>query len=128
MYPVIAAALSIGGNILRCKPCLAVLAALALLVGGGIYGVKVERARADARIERMKQAAEQAAAQRDAGIKAELEGRYAPKLAELEQQKKSLEGEVEKYAKAKPPKIVGKVADKCTLGADALRLRKLPER
>lgn len=128
MNTILAAALSIGGGILRCKPCLAVIAALALLVGGGVYGVKVERARADARIERMKQAAAQAAAQRDAGIRAELEDRYAPRLAELEQQKKSLEGEVEKYARTKPPKVVGKADGKCTIGPDALRLRKPPNR
>ena len=122
--------LSIGGWLLRCKPCLAVMAALALLFGGGIYGVTVEKARSDARIERMKRAAEEAADRRDAGIKADLEGRYGPQIEQLEARRKFLEGEVKKYADAKPPARAGKPTDKpvgkCTIGPDALRLRKLP--
>jgi hypothetical protein len=128
MLNSIVTALSIGGAVMKCKPCLAVLAAIALLFGGGIYGVTVEKARSEARIEKMKRDAAAAAEQRDAGIKADLEGRYGPKLAQLEAQKKLLESEVAKHAKTKPAKTSGAPAGKCTIGPDALRLRKLSGR
>jgi hypothetical protein len=69
-------------GILKCKPCMALLAAIALLFAGALYGVHVERAKCEARIERMRLAAAAAAEQRDVAVKADLEKlsgrRYRP--------------------------------------------------
>lgn len=111
------------GALVRCRPCLAVVAAIALVLGGAVYGVHVERARTEARIAAMKQAAERAAHQRDADIRGELEGRYGPVISQLKQQALGLQKQVDAYGKRKPTAARG---DVCKLGADALRLRSPP--
>lgn len=111
--------------ILDCKPCMAVLAAIALLFAGALYGVHVEKARSEARIERLKKAAAAAADERDAGVRADLERHYRPQLTALDQRAQALQGEVEKYAKSvateKKPAAPG---CSCTIGPQHLRLRK----
>lgn len=110
--------------ILKCKPCMLVLAAIALLFAGALYGVHVERQAGDARIERLKKAAAAAADDRDSDIRADLERHYKPKLSTLEERTKTLQGEVEKYEKSlqaeKPAPAPG---GRCELGAGPLRLR-----
>jgi len=113
--------------VLKCKPCLAVLAAIALLFAGALYGVHVEKARCETRIERLKQAATAAAAQRDADIRADLERHYRPQISALEQRANTLKGEVDRYEKsleeaaAKQPSAAG---GRCVLGTEPLRLRR----
>lgn len=115
-------ALSIGGWILRCKACLAVLCALALLLGGGIYGVTVEKARSEARIARMKHEADEAAAARDKQISEDLERKYAPVVGKLNADKAALEEKVRDYAKRKPAQSAARPAS-CKLGDAAGLLR-----
>lgn len=110
--------------ILRCKPCMAVLAAIAIWFAGALYGVHVERQRGEAKIERLKKDALEAAEERDAGVLKDLERRYRPQLSALEQRANTLQGEVDKYAKSleneKPAAAPG---GKCELGTGPLRLR-----
>lgn len=118
----ITTALAIGGWLLRCKACLAVMAALALLAGGGIYGVTVEKARSDARIERMKRDADAAADKRDAELSEALEKKYTPVIAGLKADKATLQQKVIDYAKRKPAKA-GAKPGACKLGDAAGLLR-----
>nr|WP_311538561.1 hypothetical protein [uncultured Bradyrhizobium sp.] len=115
--------LSIGGRVLTCKPCLAAAAAIALVVGGGIYGVTVEKARSEARIERMKREAGEAADRRDAGVKADLEKGFGEKLSSLTAANKSLQEKVKNYEKRKAAKAAAKPRDVCKLGDAAGLLR-----
>lgn len=119
----LSAALAVGGWLLRCKPCLAALAAIALLLGGGIYGVTVERARAEARIERMKHEAEDAARKRDAELSDALEQKYRPVIKTLSAEKATLQQKVNDYAKRKPQKA-GREPAACKLGDAAGLLRR----
>lgn len=123
MSAAITVALTVGGYLIRCKACLAILAALALLVGGGIYGVTVEKARSEARIERMKRDAEQAAGKRDAEISDALEQKYRPVIKSLNAEKATLQQRVNDYAKKKPVKAGSKPAA-CKLGDAAGLLRR----
>lgn len=117
-------------GLLKCKPCMAVLAAIALLFAGALYGVHVERARSEARIERLKKAADAAAGERDADVRTNLERHYRPQISALEEREKALKGEVEKYAQslnakaAENDKKPAAASGKCALDPDALRLRK----
>jgi hypothetical protein len=115
--------------VLTCKPCLAVLAGVALLFAGSLYGVHVERARGEARIERMRQAAIAAAGERDAEVKADLEKTYAPQLATLRQQTSELQQKVKDYEKPIPaakPATAAKPRLSCKLGDAAGLLRPAP--
>lgn len=127
----IATVLSIGGrvltSVLSCKPCLAAAAAIALVVGGGIYGVTVEKARSEARIERMKREAGEAADRRDAGVKADLEKGFGEKLSALTAANKSLQEKVKDYEKRKVAKAPAKRRDVCKLGDAAGLLRGAPQ-
>jgi hypothetical protein len=121
---VISAALSIGGFLLRCKACLAVLAAIGLVLAGGIYGVTVEKARSEARIERMKKAADEAAGERDAEISKKLEDKYDPVISRLKADKAALEQKVKDHANQKAAKPVAKcVSGKLGDAAGLLRPR-----
>lgn len=120
---ILTAALSIGVRILTCKPCLAAAAAIALVIGGGIYGVTVEKARSDARVERMKREAGEAADRRDAGVKADLEKSFEEKLSALTAANKSLQEKVKSYEKRKVVKAAAKPRDACKLGDAAGFLR-----
>lgn len=108
--------------LLRCKPCLAVLVAIALLFTGALYGVHVERERSLARLERLKQSAAAAAEARDAEIRADLERHYRPQLSALEERSKALQGEVANYANSREATNV--TVGRCELGAGPLRLRR----
>lgn len=123
MSAAISIALTAGGYLVRCKACLAILAALALLAGGGIYGVTVEKARSEARIERMKRAAEEAASKRDAEISDALEQKYRPVIKTLNAEKAMLQQKVNDYAKRKPGKA-GAAPAACKLGDAAGLLRR----
>lgn len=119
----ITTALAVGGWLLRCKACLAAMAAIGLLLGGGIYGVSVEKARAEARIERMKREAGAAAEKRDAELSDALEGKYRPIIKNLSADKATLQQKVNEYAKRKPAKAGAKPAA-CKLGDAAGLLRR----
>lgn len=116
------------GAVLKCKPCLVVLAVIALLFIGALYGVHVERQRCDARIEnKLEQARREAAAaavDRDAGIRADLEKSYGPAQDALRALNKSLQDKVNEYAKRKPAagKLGASMAS-CKLGDAAGLLR-----
>jgi hypothetical protein len=105
------------GAIVGCTPCMVVLAIAAAAYGGLLYGSNIEAAKCEARIElRLKEQREEAAdaaRDRDAGVKVDLEKNFKPKIAALEQRAKDLQGEVAKYAKRKP---VGKAGTSCKLG------------
>jgi hypothetical protein len=89
-------------GILKCKPCMALLAAIALLFAGALYGVHVERAKCEARIERMRLAAAAAAEQRDVAVKADLEQTFRPQISTLANERDALQEKVKEYAKRKP--------------------------
>lgn len=118
---------SIIGAILKCKPCMMVLAAIGLLFAGALYGAHVEGARAEARLERARQAAAAAAVERDGEVRADLEKSFGPATAALRALNKSLQDKVNEYAKRKPAagKPVASVPS-CKLGdaAGLLRPRK----
>lgn len=127
----VSAALAIGGWLVRCKACLAVLGALALLTGGGLYGVTVEKARSDARIEAMKRSAQEAAERRDAEISDALEKKYNPVIEALNAQKATLQQKVKDYANKRPQKAGARKAGAkpaaCKLGdAAGLLQRRQP--
>jgi len=119
----ISTALSIGAWLLRCKSCMAVAAAIALLLSGGIYGVTVERSRTEARIEKMKREADLAAEKRDAEISGQLEAKYGPVIKTLNAEKATLQQKVNDYANRKPAKAGAKPAA-CKLGDAAGVLRR----
>lgn len=111
-------------GLLKCKPCLLVLAAIALLFIGALYGVHVEGARTEARLERQRQAAAAAAIDRDGQVRADLEKSFGPALAANRALIKSLQDKVEEYAKRKP--VAGRPAASaasCKLGDAAGLLR-----
>jgi len=112
----------ITGAVLKCKPCLAALAAIALLFTGALYGVHVEGARCDARIERMRQAAEAARVDRDAEVKSDLEQTFKPQIATLAQERDALAEKVKQYAQHKPVST-SPAARACKLGDAAGLLR-----
>jgi hypothetical protein len=108
--------------IIKCKPCLALLAAIALLFIGSLYGVHVEGARCEARIEKMRQAAAAAADRRDEAVKADLENTFKPQILTLAQERDQLSEKVREYAKRKP--VAGAPAKpSCKLGDAAGLLR-----
>jgi hypothetical protein len=113
------------GAILKCKPCMAVLAAIALLITGALYGRHVERlggdARTEKRLERARQAAAAAAIDRDAGVKADLEKSYGPAMEALRRHSAMLQEKVDAHAKRKP--VVAAPAGSCKLGDAAGLLR-----
>lgn len=123
MLASLASVASIAGGLLRCKTCLAVLAAIALLFGGGLYGVSVEKARSEARIERMKREADAAARKRDAEIADALEQKYRPVISNLNAEKATLQQKVKDHAKRKPVKA-GAAPAACKLGDAAGLLRR----
>lgn len=118
------------GAILKCKACMAVLAAIALLFAGALYGVHVERQRCDARIEvRLDQArreADAAAVDRDAGVRADLEKSYGPAMSALRQLAAELQRKVDEHAKRKP--AAAAPAGYCKLGDAAGVLQPPPPR
>lgn len=111
--------------VLGCKPCLALLAAIALLFTGALYGVHVERQRCDARIEaKLDQARRDAAAaalDRDAGVREDLEKSYGPAMSALRRLAEGLQQKVDENAKRKPVATSGAKPVSCKLG-DAARL------
>jgi hypothetical protein len=113
------------GAILKCKPCMAALAAIALLFAGALYGIHVERAKCEARIEKMRQAAETARQNRDAEVKADLERTYRPQILTLAQEREALQEKVREYAKRKPVAATPAAPSKpsCKLGDAAGLLR-----
>ncbi|QQO30744.1 hypothetical protein JJC00_18850 [Bradyrhizobium diazoefficiens] len=119
----ITTALSVGAWLLRCKPCLAVLAAIALLLTGGVYGVTVEHARTGALIAKMQRKADAAATERDAQVAEALERKYGPIIKDLNADKATLQQKVNDYAKRKPAKAGAKLAA-CKLGDAAGLLRR----
>lgn len=123
----ITTALAIGGWLLRCKACLAVMVAIGLLLGGGVYGVTVEHARTGALIAKMKRKADAAANERDAQIADALEQKYQPIIKTLNADKATLQQKVNDYAKRKPAKAGAKAGAKpaaCKLGDAAGLLRR----
>jgi len=103
------------------KIAIGVICAVLLAYLAGLNrGAAAERDSSAAKIEQMRRAAAAAAEARDDTIKTTLEGRYVPTIAQLESRNKTLEGEVERYAKA----LSTKVTDKCALGTGALGLRR----
>jgi hypothetical protein len=110
--------------ILKCKPCLALLAAIALLFAGSLYGIHVERAKCEARIEKMRQAAETARRDRDAEVKSDLEQTFKPQILTLAQERDALQEKVKEYAKRKPAAgIPAASKPACKLGDAAGLLR-----
>jgi len=103
------------GAVLKCKPCVAVLVAIALLFAGSLYGVHVESAKCDARIEKMRQAAEAARVDRDAEVKTDLEQTFKPQIAALAGERDALAEKVKQYAKRKPVST-SPAARACKLG------------
>lgn len=105
------------GRVLTNKYVLLVLAGLALAIGGDIHGHRVERPKCDVRIERLKQEAKAAAAERDKEIAAEIEQKYGTTLAALQKQSDELQQQVLQYEQqlfqAKTPK--------CELGPESVR-------
>jgi uncharacterized membrane protein len=112
------------GATLKCKACMALLAAIALLFVGALYGAHVERARCESRIERDHRMAEAARQQRDQEVKADLEHTFKPQLAQLSRERDALQEKVKEYAKRKPVAGVdGKARAACKLGDAAGLLR-----
>lgn len=124
MLTTITGVLSIAGALWKCKPCLGAIAAIVLLLGGGLYGVSVERARSEAKIERMKIAAKQAAEERDRDVKADLERTFQPQLEQLVASNKSLKDKVKQYENRKP----ATARPVCRLGDAAGVLQPAPAR
>jgi uncharacterized membrane protein len=118
---------AIVGRLLKCKICMMVLAAIALVFVGALYGVHVEKERQAARIETMRQAAAAAAVERDGEVRADLEKSFAPALDAQRALVKSLQDKVKEYAERKPAagKAVASVAS-CKLG-DAAHLLRPPK-
>lgn len=110
------------GAIARCKPCLFVLAIGAAFYAGVLVASQVESSRCEERLAAQRTAAAEAAKERDAGVKADLEKTYRPKLRELERLAGRLKSERDRYAKHSVP------AGACKLGRDSLRLRALTAR
>ena len=106
---------SVTGAVLKCKPCMAVLAAIALLFTGSLYGVHVESAKCEARIEKMRQAAEAARVDRDAEVRADLEQTFKPQITTLAGERDALEEKVKQYAQRKPVST-SPAARACKLG------------
>jgi hypothetical protein len=102
--------------ILKCKLCMMVLAAIALLFTGALYGIHVESSKCEARMMRMRQAAETARRDRDAEVKSDLEQTFKPQILTLAQERDALAQKVKQYAKRKP--VAGAAASKpaCKLG------------
>lgn len=111
--------------ILKCKPCMAVLAAIALFFAGALYGHHVERlggdARTERRLEQARKAAAAAAIERDAGVKADLEKSIKPAMDALRGHSAMLQRKVDDYAKRKP--AAAAPAGSCKLGDAAGLLR-----
>ncbi len=114
-------------GILKCKPCMVVLAAIALLFAGALYGVHVEKARSEVRLERQRQAAAAAAVERDQLVKADLEKSFAPALGALRALNQSLQDKVRTYETRKPVASAAPVRS-CKLGDAAGVLQPGPAR
>lgn len=111
-------------GLLKCKPCLALMAAIALLFVGALYGVHVEKQRAEARLEHARQKAAAAATERDGQVRADLEKSYGPALEAHRALIKSLQDKVDEYAKRKQAAAASKpAASSCKLGDAAGLLR-----
>jgi hypothetical protein len=110
--------------VLTCKPCMAVLAAIALLLIGALYGAHVEGARTEARLERQRQAAAEAAKERDRAVRADLEQSFAPAMGALRALNQTLQDKVKIYETRKPVTP----ARSCKLGDAAGVLQPAPAR
>lgn len=116
----------IAGAVLKCRACMALLAAVALLFIGALYGVHVEGARCEGRMEKMRLAAEAARKNRDDAVAADLKQMFGPKIAGLELLNAGLTKQRDDYETRKPVAKTGAArGTSCKLG-DAAGLLRAP--
>lgn len=118
------------GAIARCKPCLYVLVTAALCGWTAFHVHRADVARCEVRIEtRLEQARQQAAdaaRDRDAGIRADLEKSYGPGMLALRRLAEGLQQKVNDNAKQKPVSSSGAKPVACKLGPAARLLQPAP--
>lgn len=108
------------------KPAIAAAILVAVALGGVLYGDRTGRADVTAQWNDAKAAAEAAQAKRDADIGRELEQKYQPQLAELQQQADERKTRADAYERQILKLLSNNPAARsaCELGAAARRLRR----
>lgn len=118
------------GHLFRCKPCLYALGTAALCAYVAIHVHRADVANCDGRIEsrleEARQQALQAARDRDAGVRADLEKSYGPAMSALRNVAEMLQKKVDENAKRKPVATSGAKPGACKLGAAAGLLQPTP--
>jgi len=116
--------------LLRCRPCLVVLAIAAAGYGGALIASNIEADRCDARVaqrlEAQRQAAANAAHDRDVEIAGQLGSKYQPEISRLQQLVGDLKTKVADHAKRKTVAAArgnASPGNSCRLGDAALRVR-----
>lgn len=119
-----AGAASAFGYLLRCTGCLKVLGVLALVAWTAWHVHSADVAACDGRLADQSKRAAAAAAQRDKDVAQDLGEFFAPKIRQLEDEKRALQKRIDdaKRKTAAPP------AARCKLGAAAGVVQPIPAR